>query len=99
VGYPLFIFSEELLDIVEENQFLSIEKNRIPLFIGSQFGVSPKKQFRYNENEEILIAILSKSLLSEVVYGLVIYKITPRIVENNSIIEFDKEKIIEFLND
>ena len=98
VSYPLFTFSKELIDIVDNDEFLTIEKERIPLFIGSQFGLSPNIQLSYNENKEIRVAILAKSWLSGVVYGLVIYEIIPRIVENNSIIVFDKEKIIEFLN-
>ena len=97
VGYPPFIFSKELLDIVDENDFLTIEKERIPLFIGSQFGVRPKIQFPYYDN--IIIAILSKSLLSGHVACLAFYKIIPRIIVDNVILEFDQEKIIVFSND
>ena len=74
VVYPLFVFPQNLLDEVNFENFVYTEKNRLPLFIGSQFGVFPKLEEIYNGNEEVIkIAILSKSLLSGTVSGLKIY--------------------------
>lgn len=73
-GYPLFVFPQNLLDEVNFENFIYPEQNRLPLFIGSQFGVFPKLEEIYKGNKEVVtIAILSKSLLSGNVSGLKIY--------------------------
>jgi hypothetical protein len=78
-GYPPFEINEELIDIVSLEDFIRIEKDRLPLFIGSQFGINP----RINEipgffNGRKQIAILAKSLLSGSVSGLTLYQIKRR---------------------
>jgi hypothetical protein len=75
-GYPPFEIEEDLIDFVDDQEFNRIEENRIPLFIGSQFGITP----RINEIQEFFngkkyLAILGKSLLSGTVSGLTIYQI------------------------
>jgi hypothetical protein len=86
-GYPLFEIDEALIDIVEFDEFIQIEERRIPLFIGSQFGIHPNldniPQFF---NGEKLIAILGKSLLSGHVDGLSLYQIG----KNEKKFKFDK---------
>ena len=32
----------EMVDFVEDDEFVKIEPNRLPLFIGSQFGITPR---------------------------------------------------------
>lgn len=70
-GYPQFDFPDELVDEVDLEEFISEDNNRIPLFIGSQFGLypNPNKIF-YKTNESLLLARLDKSLLSGHVSGL-----------------------------
>jgi len=73
---PRLNFDPDLIDNVEHDTFISIEKDRIPLFLGSQFGIQPRiDDISGFFNGEKLIAILGKSLLSGVVAGLFIYKI------------------------
>jgi hypothetical protein len=75
-GYPPFEIDEDLIDFVDHEEFNRIEEHRIPLFIGSQFGITP----RINDIPEFFngkkqVAILAKSLLSGTVSGLTIYQI------------------------
>lgn len=75
-GYPPFDFDTNILDVVNLKTFIKVEENRIPLFIGTQFGVYPWfydfPEF-YNRNKTI--AILGKSVFSGHVAGLGIYKV------------------------
>ena len=64
-GYPRFDFPIELIDEVEIEDFLLAEDSRIPLFVGSQFGVHPNPEETFkNTGNSILVAKLDKSLLS-----------------------------------
>jgi hypothetical protein len=70
-GYPIFKFPEHLIDDVDIEQFLLVEENRLPLFIGSQFGIHPNpNEIFKNVTKSILIAKMNKSLLSGLVSGL-----------------------------
>lgn len=76
VGYPPFDIDEDLVDWVDLEEFIRIEENRLPLFIGSQFGIHPNLNELPNfYNGEKLIAILGMSLLSGCVAGLSIYRL------------------------
>lgn len=75
-GYPIFVLDTKYYDIVELDEFNRIEDDRLPLFIGTQFGIVPKIENLANFfNGEKEIAILGKSALSGAVSGLSIYKI------------------------
>lgn len=75
-GYPNFVLDSKHYDIVELEEFNRIEDDRLPLFIGTQFGIAPKIENLTNFfNGEKEIAILGKSALSGAVSGLSIYKI------------------------
>jgi hypothetical protein len=75
-GYPSFEIDANLIDFVHDQEFNRIEEHRMPLFIGSQFGITPRineiPDF-FNGNKQV--AILGKSLLSGTVSGLTIYQI------------------------
>ena len=75
-GYPMLDIDESLIDVVPFNEFIKIEHHRLPLFIGSQFGIAPRMD-KMPEffNGRKLVAILNKSLLSGHVAGLVISEI------------------------
>lgn len=76
VGYPRFEIDKAIIDTVEFEEFLNIEEQRIPLFIGSQFGIYPRIDEIPNFfNGRKVIAILSKSLLSGHVSGLKLFQI------------------------
>lgn len=78
-GYPKFEFVDDLLDIVDLDTFVRIEEERIPLFIGTQFGISPDPDKIPDFcREDRIIALLPKSALSGKTLGLVFYKITKR---------------------
>ena len=75
-GYPPFEIDEALIDVVEFEEFIKIEEQRIPLFIGSQFGINPRiDKIPQFFNGEKVIAILGKSLLSGHVTGLSLHQI------------------------
>jgi hypothetical protein len=75
-GYPPFELDESLIDIVDMEEFIMIEEFRIPIFVGSQFGIYPRiEKMPEFFNGRKVIAILSKSLLSGHVSGLTIYQI------------------------
>lgn len=79
-GYPPFEIDESLIDVVSAEEFVKIEEKRLPLFIGSQFGIHPDtKKIPDFFNGHKLIAILAKSLLSGSVDGLSIYEIDPEV--------------------
>lgn len=76
LGMPPFDIRENLMDFVSPEEFIAFEEDRLPFFIGSQFGIIP----RMNEipnffNGSKVIAILGKSLLSGHVSGLKLYQI------------------------
>ncbi len=75
-GYPTFEMNEDLIDTVDYDKFIEIEEDRIPLFIGSQFGTEPdinKMSDLFNGRK--LIAILNTSLHSGHVDGLYLCQI------------------------
>ena len=73
-GYPPFTIPNHLIDEVELDEFLKYEHERIPFFIGSQFGINPRLEEIYEGNAKLkFIAVLKKSLLSGSVAGLSIY--------------------------
>lgn len=69
---------EGIIDAVSREEYITKEANRIPIFIGSQFGIAPKPEdvelvFARNK----YVAILSKSQLSGHVHGLRIIVVPP----------------------
>ncbi len=93
-GYPPFDIDQSLIDIVEMEEFIKIEEQRLPLFIGSQFGISPNiDDMPEFFNGRKLIAILNKSLLSGHVSGLIVYQIE----ENEK--KFNYKKVESYKND
>jgi len=73
IQYPRFNIFFDLMDEVELVDFIKSEPNRLPLFIGSPLGISPKPDCLSTGQ---IFAILSKSLLSGCVAGLAIYRKT-----------------------
>jgi hypothetical protein len=96
-GYPLFDFDESIIDIVDLETFIKVEGNRIPLFIGTQMGLYPLfYDFPEFYNEDKMIAVLGKSVLSGHVAGLAIYKVDA----NSKHACYSKEqKVIYFKNE
>ena len=75
-GYLPFDIDKDLVDKVGLDDFVKIEENRIPFFIGTQFGIYPNIDEIPNfYNNYKLIGILGKSILSGCVAGLSIYKV------------------------
>ncbi len=93
-GYPPFELDESLIDIVDMEEFVMIEEHRIPIFVGSQFGIYPRiEEMPEFFNGRKVIAILSKSLLSGHVSGLTIYQIE----ENEK--QFNYKRVERYPND
>jgi len=75
-GYPDFDIDKSLIDIVSLEDFIKKEDHRIPLFIGTQFGVYPRiDNVPDFLNGEKICAILGKSVLSGCVSGLSLHQI------------------------
>jgi len=87
---------KDLIDIVDKETFLKIEENRIPLFLGTQFGVYPQYDIKEIAHQSRIIAILGKSLLSGNVSGVTFYKLR----KNGACIncESSRKEIIQFEN-
>lgn len=96
-GYPPFDFDDSILDTVDLETFIKVEKNRIPLFVGTQFGMYPWfYDFPDFYNEDKTIAVLGKSLLSGLIAGLALYKVDA----NSKHACYSKEqKVIYFKNE
>jgi hypothetical protein len=78
LGYhrPPFEIEEAMIDYVSKDEFNEIDIERIPLLLGSQFGLSPDiNAMPEFFNGYKLVAILGKSLLSGHVSGLSICQI------------------------
>lgn len=73
-GYPEFEYPKDKMSIVKFEHFADNENSKIPLLVGSQFGIhpNPKEVFR-GVDKVLLVARLNKSLLSGVVHGLGLY--------------------------
>ena len=74
-GHRNFIMPPSLIDAVDAEEFYTEEKDRLPFFVGTQFGVSPREEnlpgfVKIGRK----IAILGKSQLSGSVAGLTIYQ-------------------------
>lgn len=96
-GYPPFEIDENIIDTVTREEFVEIEDERIPLFIGCQFGIFPKMneiQNFYNGTKRF--AILSKSLLSGRAHALSIYEVDKD--ERHFLRYTSHFKVIEFTN-
>ncbi|HEY5124363.1 MAG TPA: hypothetical protein VIK14_11570 [Ignavibacteria bacterium] len=97
LGYPPFDIDKNLIDEVDLDTFIKNEETRIPLFIGTQFGLYPWfYEFPDFYNEDKIIAILGKSVLTGHIAGLRIIKI-PAHSAHSSYKESDK--IISFKNE
>jgi hypothetical protein len=94
-NYPPFHIDPELIDTVTFEEFAKIEEDRIPLFIGSQFGVAPGISRPEFFNREKIIAVLAKSLLSGSVAGLMIYRIS---ASEKRFVPREDNKLIYFRN-
>lgn len=73
-----FQIDPDLVDYVDEDEFMKIEADRIPLGLGTQFGIYPRIISTENSsffNGEKIVALIAKSLLSGCVDGLHIYRI------------------------
>ena len=64
-GYPNINFPDNV-EFVDDNDFIRNETDRIPLFIGTQFGIYPSKFSDLNRLKGQKIAVIGKSLLSGV---------------------------------
>ena len=60
--------------IVDEEEFLKDEKDCIPLFVSSQFGILTTFLSRFDEFNGRLVALYQKSVLSGTVIALIIAK-------------------------
>ena len=87
---------KKIIDIVDKETFLKIEENRIPLFLGTQFGVYPQYDIKEIAHQGRIIAILGKSLLSGNVAGLGFYKLRKNAACINC--ETSRKDIIYFKN-
>ncbi|WP_420378778.1 hypothetical protein [Gilvibacter sp.] len=92
-GYPPYELDSDLIDITTLEVFRYIERDRIPLFVGSQSGIYPKiDTIPGFFNGEKIIGVLAKSLLSGNIAGLTLYRISAKDKE------FTYKEIIHYKN-
>ncbi len=63
-----------VVPLVELEEYKTIESDRIPFLIGSQFGTYPRPEDVFNDGKERTVAILGFSMLSGNMGGVTIYK-------------------------
>ena len=80
-----------MIDSVSENEFEQEESERIPFFLGTQFGIRPNLESSLTLHENQIIAILAKSVLSGSVFWLSINRYSNG--ERKLIKLFENEKI------
>ncbi len=56
---------DELCDQVDEVTFKTIETNRIPLFLGSQFGIHPRIHDLFNDAQLVASCVTKNSSSAE----------------------------------
>lgn len=75
-GYPPFDIDDKMIDSVDLQTFIKKEDTRIPLLIGTQMGIYPRiDEISHLFREDLIFAILEKSVLSGCVAGLGIHKL------------------------
>lgn len=80
-----FDFPDQLIDLVSYEDYYKTEKDRIPLFIGSQFGIIPRfEKAKPLFGDQKHIAILGKSLLTGAVSSLKIYSLDAQVHPDHS---------------
>lgn len=73
-GYPKLDFPSNV-EFVDFKEFARKESDRIPLFVGTQFGIFPREFSDFSNFLGSDIAIISKSLLSGVQLDMKILRI------------------------
>ncbi len=86
---PEFRLSKNSFDYVSKKDFIKNEKSRVPLFIGTQFGIFPKDYIESENFKNRKIAILGKSLLSGTQSGIKYF-----ILDESTIVELKKNYCI-----
>ena len=89
-GYPQFTMPEERIDRVDHEAFMKDEPDRLPLFIGTQFGVAPWYPLQGNGRGLKAFAVLGQSGLSGVVAGVRVYSCEKGVEE--LVIDFRNEE-------
>ena len=103
-GIKTFLMEKHRYDVVDDKTFISEENDRLPLFLDTQFGISPRIQDVYSYDCKGYVAILEKSGLSDTVAGLMVYsiedhKLTEKIVsvENQTGVNQEVDKLFRAL--
>lgn len=86
---PEFKLSKNSFDYVSKKDFIKNEKSRVPLFIGTQFGIFPKEYIELENFKNRKIAILGKSLLSGAQSGIKHFTL-----DENTLVELKKDDCI-----
>jgi len=89
-----FHIDEGLVDFVGQEEYDRIEDDRIPLLIGTQFGIAPGFSPDFFNGDKV-VAILAKSLLSGAVNGVRFYRVDKH---DTTLIISDERIIKDFPN-
>ena len=88
-----YLISEDYIEKVSLSDYVKIEKNKIPLFIESQYGSTPSINHLLIDGEERVIAIIHKAKYSSFAFSLTLYNYVHE--KRHKIIEFSNDKIIK----
>ena len=98
-GIPRLEISDNIVDKVDLSIFIKYEPKRIPLVIGTQFGIYPNIWMMddfFAEKRDL--GILSKSLLSGNVHSLTLFHFSGNISELDFLSNMDDYKTEYFIN-
>ncbi len=85
---------------VGKEEFILLEKDRLPLLIGTQFSTSPRPDYIFNDKQNRVVAAIGFSPFSGIILGLAIHQyIGPKCVNHLHSIQFPKSiRMTEILN-
>ena len=68
-----YLISEDYIEKGSLSEYVKVEENKIPLFIESQYGITPNINHLLIDGEKRIIAVIHKAKYSSFVFSLTLY--------------------------
>ncbi len=88
-----YLITEDYIEKVSLSEYVKVEENKIPLFIESQYGITPDINHLLIDGEKRIIAVIHKAKYSSFVFSLTLYNYVYE--KRHRIIEFSNNKVIK----
>ena len=88
-----YLISEDYIEKGSLSEYVKVEENKIPLFIESQYGITPDINHLLIDGEKRIIAVIHKAKYSSFVFSLTLYDYVHE--KRHRIIEFSNNKVIK----